>query len=345
MISNCGRDERGLYSGGQAGDQDGGEWRICSWYNYPWGGWHYVLHHPKAEVRHLIATLAKEAANNNNIGYDQMERYTFWQQLSQCGYRPKNITIPCEADCSSGVAAICKAVGYLLGDEKMKAISIYAYTGNLRAVLAQAGFEVRGDNRFLTSDAYLYAGDILLNENNHTCTNVTNGSKVDEGEKIEGYKFKTAEVKQGDESLDVWRLKVILKSRGFFNGSVAGVNQKKFTASVKKSVKLFQMKAGLKQTGICDRDTWATLLGLDMKNGYWVLEEVKIGALNNKSVLLMQEFLKGLPKNYYKGALNWDFTEDTKKSLIKFCKAANKGGANLRTDGVFDKAVAKYMIG
>lgn len=346
MISNCSRDERGLYSGGQAGDQDGGEWRLCDWYKYPYGGgWNYVLHHPKAEVRKVIAELATEAAKNDNIGYDQMERYTFWQQLEKSSYRPKNIKTPCEADCSSGVAAICKAVGYILGNEALKGISIYAYTGNLRPVLAQAGFEVRGDNKYLNSDAYLYAGDILLNEGWHTCTCVTNGSKVDEGAKIEGYKFKTETIKQGDESLDVFRLKVILKARGFFSGSVAGVYQKKFTASLKKSVKMFQMKAGLKQTGICDRDTWATLLGLDMKNGYWVVEECKLGDMNNKSVLLMQEMLAGLPKKYYKGALNWDFTEDTKKALIKFCKTANKLGADLRTDGVFDKKIAQYMIG
>ena len=345
MISNCSRDERGLYSGGQAGDQDGMEWRVCDWYNYPWGGWNYVLHHPDKNVRKKIAELARKAAENPNIGYDQIQRYTFWEQLQNCGYNPSAISKPCEADCSSGVAAIVKAVGYLLGNEKLKGVSIYAYTGNLRSVLSQAGFEVRGDNKYLTSDKYLYAGDILLNESNHTCTNITDGSKIDEGEKIEGHRFKTAEIKQGDVNLDVWRMKVIMRARGFYSGAVTGVNAQKFTATFKKSVKMFQMKAGLKQTGKGDKDTWATLLGLDMQNGYWIVEPCKLGDMNNKSVLLMQEFLKGLPKKYYTGKLDWNFGESSKKALIKYCKAANKAGADLRIDGVFDKAVAKHMIG
>lgn len=34
------------------------------------------------------------------------------------------------------------------------------------------------DSKYLTSDAYLLAGDILLNESRHTAINVTNGSKA-----------------------------------------------------------------------------------------------------------------------------------------------------------------------
>ena len=44
MISNCGHDERGKYSGGKAGDQTGTEWQVINWYNRPWK---CVLRHPK----------------------------------------------------------------------------------------------------------------------------------------------------------------------------------------------------------------------------------------------------------------------------------------------------------
>ena len=37
MISNCGHDENGRYSGGKAGDQTGTEWRVINWYNRPCG--------------------------------------------------------------------------------------------------------------------------------------------------------------------------------------------------------------------------------------------------------------------------------------------------------------------
>ena len=345
MISTCSRDERGLYSGGRAGDQDGREYWLCPWYQYPLdGGWNVVLHHPDAKIRKLISQSAVEAANNDNIGYDQMERYTFWEQLQKNGYKPANIKTPCESDCSASTAAIIKAVGYLTGNEKLKGVSIYAYTGNLRAVLLQAGFEARTDKKYLTSDQYVYAGDVILNETNHVIISVTDGEKVSKST-ITGHKFKTAEVKLNDVSLDVFRLKIILRARGFFSGKVTGQYGNKFTSSLKKSVKLFQMKAGLKQTGICDKDTWATLLGLDTQDGAWVVEECKLGDTNSKSVLLMQEFLAGLPKKYYKGKLDWNFGTASKKALISFQKTANKNGAKIRTDGVFDEATARYMIG
>ena len=110
-VSNSGGDERWGIRGGAAGDQTGHEWEIKNWYSYPWN---CVLRYPKQQARDLIAELAIEAANNNNIGYDQGQRDTFWQQLQRVGYRPSKITTGCESDCSAGVIAIAKSVGYLL---------------------------------------------------------------------------------------------------------------------------------------------------------------------------------------------------------------------------------------
>lgn len=124
-----------------------------------------------------LASMAKAAAVNNKIGYDQSERYTFWEHLKASNYDPTQITIACEADCSSGVAAIVKGAGYRLGNEKMKNVSIYLYTGNMRAGLKAAGFEVLTDSKYLTSDAYLLEGDITLNDNAHVAVNLTDGTK------------------------------------------------------------------------------------------------------------------------------------------------------------------------
>ena len=102
-----------------------------------------------------------------------------YQILSEkaSNYDPAQITIACEADCSSGVAAIVKGAGYRLGNEKMKNVSIYLYTGNMRAGLKAAGFEVLTDSKYLTSDAYLLEGDITLNDNAHVAVNLTDGAK------------------------------------------------------------------------------------------------------------------------------------------------------------------------
>lgn len=177
MISNSGHDENGRYSGGKAGDQTGTEWQIREWYSRPWT---HVFRYPVKEVRDMIAELAEEAARNNLIGYDQNQRTTFWQQLTISGYRPANIKTACEADCSAGVAAIVKAVGFLLNIDELKAVSKDMYTGSQIKILTDAGFSMMTDKAFLESDQWLMRGDILLAKGHHTCINLTTGSKVEE---------------------------------------------------------------------------------------------------------------------------------------------------------------------
>ena len=177
-ISNSGSDENGKYHGGKAGDQTGKEWRIIDWYNRPWT---HVLRFNDANVRKTIAQLAIEAALNDHIGYDQYQRTTFWYQLAKVGYKPANITVDCEADCSAGVTAVCKATGYLLGISGLKNLSPDIYTGNLRKSFKAAGFEVLTGSKYLKSSEYLLAGDILLNEGHHAATCISSGSKSGEG--------------------------------------------------------------------------------------------------------------------------------------------------------------------
>lgn len=175
MISNCGSDERGRYTGGQAGDQTGREWQVIPWYNRPWN---YVLRHPDQNVGNLLADLARKAAQNDNIGYDQGGRTTYWTQLLAAGYAPEKIAVKCEADCSSGVSANVKAAGYILGIPALQNVSKDLYTGNMRQALRNAGFEVLTDKRYMSSDEYLKPGDILLYEGHHTAINLDLGKKV-----------------------------------------------------------------------------------------------------------------------------------------------------------------------
>ena len=175
MISNSGHDERGKASGGQAGDQTGTEWQIRSWYNRPWD---CVLRFPDKNVRKLIAKYARSAANNNMIGYNQMNRLSFWQALKAADYNPSKIKTKCDSDCSAGVTAIVKAVGHILQLPKLENLSASNYTGSMRATFRASGFTVLTDKKYLTSDKYLVPGDILLNENHHTCINLDYGEKV-----------------------------------------------------------------------------------------------------------------------------------------------------------------------
>lgn len=180
-ISNCGHDENNRYSGGQAGDQSGTEWYLRPWYSCPWN---YAIWHSEQKVNDLVAQLAIEAAQNDLIGYDQSQRETFWEHLEASNYRPSQITVACEADCSSGVLSIVKAVGHLLGMSALQNVRIDGYTGNEKDILESAGFTAHSDSRYLTTDAYLPKGAILLNTSHHTTINVTEGSSYDGGGSI-----------------------------------------------------------------------------------------------------------------------------------------------------------------
>lgn len=175
MISSCGHDENGKYSGGKAGDQTGTEYAITAWKSYPWN---VILRHPDTKVQEKLASMGRAAALNDLIGYDQSQRTTFWYHLKASNYDPAQITIACEADCSSSTAAIVKAVGCLLGYDEMAAISIDCWTGNLKAALKACGFTVLTESKYLTSPDYLLPGDILLNEQHHVVINLDKGSKV-----------------------------------------------------------------------------------------------------------------------------------------------------------------------
>lgn len=176
MIANCSGDERGKLHGGKAGDNNGREWRLRGWYNRPWS---CVLRFEDRRVANLIAELAEEGARNNHIGYDQSQRLTFWKHLERNGYHPKNIKVNCETDCSASTLAICKAVGYLLDIQKMKAINESGYSGNAKAILVKAGAKVLDDKKYRTSDKYLKRGDILLYIGHHMAINLTDGSAIE----------------------------------------------------------------------------------------------------------------------------------------------------------------------
>ena len=80
MISNCGHNEYGSGYGGQAGDQTGEEYRVMNWYSRPWK---CVLRYPDLQKAIVIAQIARDAANNNKIGYDMGQRGTFYTQLKK----------------------------------------------------------------------------------------------------------------------------------------------------------------------------------------------------------------------------------------------------------------------
>ena len=176
-ISNSGSDENKKYHGGKAGDQTGHEWELRSWYSRPWT--HVFRYEKDPRVGETLCNLGCAAALNNNIGYDQYQRTTYWTQLQKVNYDPSKITTPCEEDCSAGVAANVKAAGYILGIKSLQNVSSSMTSRNTVANLTKAGFTVLTDQKYLTSSKYLMPGDILLYVNHHVAMNITKGSKAE----------------------------------------------------------------------------------------------------------------------------------------------------------------------
>ncbi|MCI8425636.1 MAG: peptidoglycan-binding protein [Adlercreutzia sp.] len=258
MISNCGHDEHGAcYKGGKAGDQTGTEWYLRAWYN---GKWIAVYRHPDPKVRALISQLGREAALNDLIGYDQNERGTFWTQLCKVGYYPSKIKTACEADCSSGVAAIVKAVGHLLGIDKLKAVSAAMYTGNQDAVLRAAGFEKLTASKYLTGEGSLVAGDILLSKG-HTCIEVGSGAAsapvtttTGKGEKVYGF----ATIKKGSKG------KAVALFQAAYNARYGGDLSIDGDAGTNTDAAIYDVQKRNGFTGkdldrICGPKTWALM--------------------------------------------------------------------------------------
>lgn len=204
MIANSGHDENGGYRNGTAGDQTGSEWCVRSWYDRPW---FCILRYPNRKVGNMIADLSRKAAQNNNMGYDQAERWTYWDALKAADYHPEKIKVRCEQDCSSGVLANVKAAGYRLNIKALKDVDPNGWTGSMRQQLRAAGFEVLTAKKYLSSDYYLLPGDILVNDDAHTAVNLDVGRYGDtsasaSGEAPEKQKTDIDNVKYGQQWLN-----------------------------------------------------------------------------------------------------------------------------------------------
>lgn len=247
-ISNSGSDENGNYKNGKAGDQTGREWYIRDWYNYPWN---CVLRHPLAEVRACLATQAVKAAENDNVGYDQLQRDDYGIELAKADYDPSKITRPVESDCSAGVIANTKSTGHILGIPELQHLSA-TYTGNMRAAYKAAGFYVLTESKYLKHSDYLLAGDILLNDAHHTCTVITNGAKASGTVTL-------PLVKRGSTGAAVEDLQEKLNAASYRNKKTLDVDGE-FGPLTQSQVIHFQMDRGLDPDGEVGPITWAALI-------------------------------------------------------------------------------------
>ena len=101
LFSSACQDEHGKYQGGMAGDQTGKEVRTTNAYQHN-KGWR-IFRHPNTKTAYWIGTNARVMADNNNFGYDQLERLSGYDKAKAAGWEPKRVNALCELDCSSFV--------------------------------------------------------------------------------------------------------------------------------------------------------------------------------------------------------------------------------------------------
>nr|DAV52407.1 MAG TPA: hypothetical protein [Caudoviricetes sp.] len=147
-IGSARHDENGKYTGGKNGDQDGSEVATQAYYMHS-KGWRLIRAKDPA-IAEKIAAAMLEACSNNNIGYDQNDRYLI-QSVKKYGSLAK-ISAKVDTDCCDLVrACVYQATGRDCGD---------CYTATEAVSLQKLGiFEATVD---VTASTVLYNGDILV---------------------------------------------------------------------------------------------------------------------------------------------------------------------------------------
>ena len=263
-IGHASSDENRKASGGTAGDQTGGEVCIRTWYSSPWDT---VIRFKDPAKAEKAAKACEAACANKNIGYDQGQRNSLQPQAKAHGWDMSKIAVACECDCSSLMTVCAQAAGidvpYVYGNAP--------YTGNMKAQFTSTGeFEVLTETKYLSSDAYLKRGDILLNTKSHTAMALENGAQAggksdattntttaaSTGKKVSKVTLTVRLLENGCKGNDVKSLQLMLNGLGYIVGEADG----DFGSKTDRAVKAFQKAKSLDADGQVGKLTWSALL-------------------------------------------------------------------------------------
>lgn len=148
IVGSARIDENGKISGGALGDNSGNEVSTQAYYLHS-KGW-YVLRPKTIALANGLAAAMLEACKNDNIGYDQSNRYAVITLVRKYGSMA-TINEKTECDCSSLVRGCCIQNGFDPGD--------FATSGEASALEASGMFEKR---QAVSGGTTLYTGDVLV---------------------------------------------------------------------------------------------------------------------------------------------------------------------------------------
>lgn len=269
LIVHALRDENGNLKNGRAGDQNGKEVLISNWYLHKKS---WVLLRPNSpEIAKKIVEAAKKAAANPDIGYDQNNRYSLYEEVRYKGFDPSKTTRPVETVCSD-LVRVCIANAY--GRDIVGKV----LTSSLPERLVKTGeFTKYTSSKYCKSSAYLKAGDILCTPvSGHVVIVISDGSKTTSKLTVDG-------------SWGVSTTRMTQKVLGMSSKSQTGLipkqpidNKEYLTACLESSwkfknynykggsttIKKIQKHVGIVQDGFCGKKTVAAIQGFLNDKGF-----------------------------------------------------------------------------
>ena len=266
-IGHASIDERRKTKGGSAGDNNGREVYIKNRYIHP-KKW-VVLRCKDAKKRDKIAEAMEKACKNNDIGYDQYQRDTLFNNVKDKGFDPSKTTKKVETDCSA-LVRVC--IAYAYGKD---------IAGNIRTVTEPSTLVKTGEFEKLTSDKYCKSSD-YLERGMILCTPVSGHTVVvlDDGPKAKATTIKP----EGDRILE-WQRAAIADGFAFpkygadgsWGAECENVAEKaivKMRISNRKNVykfpnltKIVQKAVGVSIDGECGPKTDKAIIEYQQKNG------------------------------------------------------------------------------
>lgn len=255
LIGNASISENGTIRG-KAGDQTGREVTTRKWYKHS-KGW-YALECLVPGMAEYIAEAMEKACANPDIGYNQYENGTLWENVKNSGWDPSKTTKKVNTDCAR-LARVC--VQYACAKMGLDIIIPDFYTATMATVLVRTGlFRKISDPKYTSQDLYLRRGwPMVTRTKGHAIVVLENGSKVDAPSVPEPvYTLGDRLLRNGDEGKDVEELQRLLIQMKFDLGSWGADGE--FGDMTEIAVRQFQQRSKLEVDGIVGAKTIAELL-------------------------------------------------------------------------------------
>ena len=242
-VGSARSDENNKAHGGKAGDQKGGrEVSTQVWYDHS-KGWRVFRARDRSKSL-IIGEQMEKACANENIGYDQYERYDLFAEAKKVGFDLGKVTTPTECDCSELVRCCCAAAGILnLPTSGFR-------TTNMPTNLLNSGYfvELKG-TMYTKSSAYLGVGDILVTKTQgHTVVVLNDGDKYEGSVEEREWQLGERTLRNGDEGEDVKLMQAHLISLGYDLGRWGADGD--FGDATEIAVTAFQTNEGIGVDGI-----------------------------------------------------------------------------------------------